>query len=168
MTWFIWSDDCSSFGWVHRTLMRNINVLTVATKRGALWQHWGCSHYRHWQPHIVTNIPLPAVLWVTETHSVTTLKPAPVKCSLYIPISDSILKIWMESASECIYTNVATPTLLEWISRPWRLTFLLSETVPSRGQNNVGILRHFYLLRHNSLWWRNVKVLLYKITFDWK
>jgi len=62
MTWFIWSDDCSSFGWVHRTLMRNINVLTVATKRGALWQHWGCSHYRRWQPHIVTNITLPAVL----------------------------------------------------------------------------------------------------------
>lgn len=102
------------------------SVCLLATKPGALWQRWGCSHYRLWQPHIMTNIPLPAVQRQLDCSCTKGESFSDCICKIQsiLPISDSNLGC-KNGNDFSVYLNAFvitySVTLLELISHHWRL-----------------------------------------------
>ncbi len=116
------------------------SVCLLAVKPGALWQPWECSHYRLWQPHIMTNIPLPSVSRQPDCSCTKWESFSDCICKIQsiFTISDSNLgrkngKDFSVCVSERYCNNVVSNA--PGVNVTSMTSVLWSETAPSTGQN---------------------------------
>lgn len=122
---------CSEHSW-------ETSVCLLATKPGALWQHWECSHYRLWQPHIMTNVPLPAVPRQLDCSCTKWESFSDCICKIQsiFPISDSNLGCKNgKDFSVCVYERYCNNVVSNAVNVTSITSVLWSETAPSIGQN---------------------------------